>query len=31
MVSIDPGKVQHDWIEMTADPVVRRENDGKLS
>jgi len=31
MVSINDGKVRHDWTQMTADHVVRGENDGKMS
>jgi hypothetical protein len=31
MVSINDGKVRHDGTEMTADHVVHRGNDGKMS
>ena len=31
MVSINPGKVRHDWTQMSADRVIHRENDGKMS
>ena len=31
VVSIDDGKVRHDWTEIAADHVIHRGNDGKMS
>ena len=31
LVSVDDGKVRHEWTQMSGDRVVHRENDGKMS